>query len=87
MTYITDKLDHFGSAETTPKWIERIASWFLAKKRKRTDKQAILHLLSFDDRRLEDVGMTRSELIGKLGYDPDRSRDLLRVQYFYLPRL
>jgi len=87
MTYITDKLDHIGSIESTPKWTGRIASWIQARKRKRASKQAILHLLSFDDHKLEDVGMTRTELIGELGYDPDRSRELLRIEYLYRPRL
>lgn len=87
MTHITDKLDHFGSAESTPKWTGRIASWFLAKKRNRASKQAVLHLLSYDDRELEDMGLTRAELTRELGYDPDWSRDLIRAEYFYLPHL
>lgn len=87
MTHITDKLDHYGSVEFMPKWTERIASWFLAKKRKRACKQTILHLLSLDDRKLQDIGLPRAELTRELGYDPNWSRDRFRAEYFHLPRL
>ena len=87
MTHITNKLDHFGCAEPTPKWTGRIASWFLAKKQNRASKQTILHLLSFDDRKLEDIGLTRAELTRELGYDPNWSRNQFRAEYFYLPHL
>ncbi len=87
MTHITGHPDHAGSAESTPKWTGRIASWFLAKKQKRASKRAVLHLLSFDDRKLRDIGLTRAELTRELGYDPNWSRGKLRVEYFHLPHL
>ncbi len=87
MTHITDELDHFGPTEPSPGWIGRIASWFLAKKQQRATKRAALHLLSFDDRKLQDIGLTRAELARELGVDPNWSRDKFRVEYFHLPHL
>ena len=87
MTHITDNLHHISSAESTPKWTGRIASWFRAQKEKHANKQTILHLLSYNDRLLRDMGLTRAELIEELGYDPDWSRDLFRAANYHLPHL
>ena len=87
MTHITENLDHVDITGTAPGWVRRIASWFLAKKRKRASKQTVLYLLSHDDRWMEDVGLTRADLTRKLGYDPNWSRNLSRAEYFYLPHL
>ncbi|KLN61595.1 hypothetical protein WH96_04410 [Kiloniella spongiae] len=51
-------------------WVSNIRSWFLARRQKNARKREIHALLSYDDKWLEEVGLSRAQLVGELGYDP-----------------
>jgi len=50
--------------------IGSIKAWRLAMTRNREKQRAIRHLLSLDDRLLDNIGLTRSDLIAEIGRRP-----------------
>lgn len=66
-TYAQDDKD---SALLKGGWIGKFRSWALARCKKNERKQIIKGLLAYDERRLKDFGLSRSELVLELGHDP-----------------
>jgi len=87
MTHITETLHHTGSTQYTPKWAERVASWYHAWKERKEQDQKVLLMLSYNDHLLEDIGLSRQDLIDKLGYDPDEYPGIVRLGNYRMPHL
>ncbi|WP_120497240.1 hypothetical protein [Kiloniella sp. EL199] len=51
-------------------WMLNIQSWFFARQQKNARKREIHALLAYEDKWLEEVGLSRAQLVGELGYDP-----------------
>ena len=70
MAHETAGLGSTGSISLTGRWTAEIGSWFRARRERHVRNQYVLHMLSYDERLLEDIGLSRSELVGELGHDP-----------------
>ena len=44
-------------------------------------------MLSYNDHLLEDIGLSRQDLIDKLGYDPDEYPGIVRLGNYRMPHL
>jgi len=51
-------------------FIVSIETWRLSWARKRASRRAIRHLLTLDDRLLDDIGLSRSDLMAGSGRPP-----------------
>ena len=51
-------------------WGSRFRSWLLARRKRNARKREIYKLLSCDEKWLKDIGVSRVQLVGELGYDP-----------------
>lgn len=87
MAHVTDRLHDTGSLLSTELWTGKIASWLRARIEKHARKQDILHLLAHNDRLLDDMGVSRPELVSELGYDPGELPGLYRLGTYRMPGL
>ena len=87
MAHIVDSLHHTGSIPTTPGLATRIASWFHAWKERSDREYRLLHMLSYSDHLLQDMGLSRKDLTKELGYDPDADLRIAQLSNNYMPRL
>ncbi|MGI9408060.1 MAG: DUF1127 domain-containing protein [Hyphomicrobiaceae bacterium] len=87
MAYVTDHLHSTGSVFSTEKWVRKIESWLRARIKKHARKQDIRHLLTHNDRLLDDMGLSRAELVDELGYDPGELPGLYRLGAYRMPGL
>jgi len=70
MAHETDDLHNTDSISRTDRWTAAIGFWFRARRMKCARNSEILELLSLNERLLKDTGLSRSQLVGELGYDP-----------------
>ena len=62
-------------------WVNRVNTVFTRAKQRRIDRQAFSHLLSLDDHILDDIGVSRSDviLVSRLPLDINASRELDKI--------
>ena len=70
MEYQTHSLQNHNSISWVNEWTTEIVSWFHERREKNIRNRAIRLLLTRDERLLNDIGVSRSELVGELGHDP-----------------
>ncbi len=87
MAHRTDALNSTGSRSLAGRWAGAIGSWLHARRRKNERKQVALQLLSYDERCLEDMGLSRWELVEVLGYDPRELSVLSGAAVHRIPHL
>ena len=63
MTHITETLQHTGSPSYTLGWAEQIASWYHARKARKEHDQRLVRMLSLNDHLLDDIGLSRQDLL------------------------
>ena len=70
MAHIADHLDAPISFGQQPGWLTRASNVFKQWKENIERRRWAKQMLSYDDRLLKDIGMTREDLIQIVGYDP-----------------
>ncbi len=83
-TYVLHSKD---SVQPTGRWSGRIRSWLRARREKKEKKQVTRDLLSYDERYLEDLGLSRWELVREFGHDPYAIPELYRWRARGLPHI
>lgn len=66
---------------------DSIPSWFSRWREKRAKKISLIKLLSYEDQYLEDIGLSRREIIDELGYDPRELRNIRTMTTYPNPYL
>ena len=67
------KLENTFESQFVPvgsSWQSRFRSWFLARRKRNARNREIRKLLGGDEKWLKDIGVSRVQLVGELGYDP-----------------
>lgn len=83
----TDHNFHANSTTTKDGWAALIVSWFSRRREKKVERIRLEKLLSYSDRTLEDIGLSRSKIIKKHGFDPQQAQRMYAVftfPYLYL---
>ncbi|MGI9407924.1 MAG: hypothetical protein ACR2O4_16225 [Hyphomicrobiaceae bacterium] len=87
MAHVTERLHHTGSLPSESNWMETVGSWIRSRIENHARKQDIRRLLGYSDRLLEDMGLTRYELVEELGYDPGELPAMYRLGTYRMPHL
>lgn len=85
MAYETHSRHSSGSISLTDEWIAEITSWLRARREKISRNREIRNLLSYDERLLEDAGLSRPELVWELGCDPRELPGLFGAALYLFP--
>lgn len=70
MAQETYALHDKDTASLKNRWAEKFRLWRHARRERNERKRLLKGLLAYDERTLEDFGLTRRELILELGHDP-----------------
>lgn len=87
MAHKTDDLCSTNSISPQNDWIGTIASWFRARHDKYVRNHDILQILAHDAHLLKDMGFSREQLVGELGYDPRQLPELFSGGEHRIPHL
>ena len=87
MTQATYALHSKDAVPTTAGWTGRVRAWLRARREKKERKQITRDLLSYDERYLEDLGLSRLELVREFGHDPYEIPELYRWRVRGLPHI
>lgn len=85
MAYETHSRHSSGSISLADEWTAEITSWLRARRKEFSRNREIRHLLSYDKRLLEDAGLSRSDLVWELGYDPRELPGLFGAALYLFP--
>jgi uncharacterized protein YjiS (DUF1127 family) len=87
MAHKTDDLCSTDSIRLQDNWIGIIGSWLRARRDKYARNQDILQILSHNSHMLKDIGFSREQLVGELGYDPRQLPELFSGGEYRIPHL
>ena len=83
MAHFTESFSHKEAAQPAFGWTRKIGTWIAVWREKRKQRQEFRHMLTLDDRSLEDIGLTRSDVDD--GTDWSRRRE--RLMNHHLPHV
>lgn len=87
MVYKADRNCHASSTTKKDGWTASVVSWFSKRHARKVEKIRLKKLLSYDDHTLKDIGLSRSMIIEKHGFDPHEAQRMYAVftfPYVYL---
>ncbi|WP_108882106.1 DUF1127 domain-containing protein [Anderseniella sp. Alg231-50] len=87
MAHRTDDTCNTRSVSLQDSLLGAIGSWLHARREKYAKNRDILQILSHDARLLNDIGFSREQLVGELGYDPCELPELFSGGGYRTPRL
>lgn len=87
MAYPTNATHRTGTLSPAAGPAHAIRSLFRRWREKRAKKRLIMQLLSYNERNLEDMGLTRADLVDALGHDPSELSFLFGADRHRLPHV
>lgn len=87
MAHKTDEMHNTQSVSLQDTWLGVIGYWLRARHEKYVRNRDILQILSHDARLLNDIGFSREQLVGELGYDPCELPEMFGGTDYRTPRL
>ena len=87
MTYPTNATHRTGTLSPAAGLAQSIRSLFRRWREKSVKKRLIVQLLSYNERNLEDMGLSRAELVDALGHDPSELSYLFGADRHRLPHV
>ena len=87
MAHPTDTAHGTVTLSPAARLVDAIRSWFRKRREKHAKKRLIIKLLSYNERNLEDMGLSRAELVAALGHDPSELSYLFGADRHRLPNI